>query len=563
MSSFTSINTNNDSQCYYFQQAFTTFEEKNTELENLPITDAKFGILNFTAVYCLPTKVEQEFVFVIDNSGSMDDLCSDKRSKMQHIIHTLKKMVIYFRENPDIKANITIFTFDDKFYKVVERVNIKEKIHEILDKINNIEPDGGTNIELALKKTSDYIYELRCLYPNNQINHIFMTDGDVTMGDNNPNNLLRFVDKSVYNIFVGFGINHDANLLNTISTGNKGSYYFVDEIEKAGLVYGEILHSLLYKMIYDVEIFITNGFIYNYISNLWTDRLYIGDITGETNKIYHIISNCPDDFRLLIQSKKNRTDNINVLSFSINKKDNDIETHFDKYIFRQRTLEILYEAKKYQQEQLEQYNYINHIDNFNSYDDYINKSKQNDEDLKNDYDNIEKNAACVKKKMITLLVEMKKYMQDNNMCGDGFITNLCSDIYISHKTFDTKFGNMFICARQTSQGTQRGYTVCKTPDLSYDNQSENIKNISLPKLFRYTNTCKYDDYEVNEDEQDSNNDNDTTLDFNYNFENAPYLTPTATQIMRSVSDNTYGVNQFDFYLSDDNDDSCSSLNFTP
>jgi hypothetical protein len=300
-------NNDNDSQCYYFKQAFTLFQEKNIELENLPIIDAKFGILNFTAVHCLPTNVEHDFVFVIDNSGSMTDLCSDKRTKMQHIIHTLKKMVIYFKENPDIKANITIFTFDDKFCKIVERTNIKEKIHEILDKIDNIEPDGGTNIELALKKTSDYIYDLRCLYPNNQINHIFMTDGEVTMGDNNPNNLLQLVDKSVYNIFVGFGINHDANLLNTISTGNKGAYYFVDEIEKAGLVYGEILHSLLYKMIYDVEICITNGFIYNYISNLWTDRLYIGDITGETNKIYHIISSCPDDFRVLIQCKKNRT----------------------------------------------------------------------------------------------------------------------------------------------------------------------------------------------------------------------------------------------------------------
>ena len=70
---FNPIHINNDSQFYYFKQAFTTFEEKNTKLENLPITDAKFGILNFTAVYCLPTQVEQDFVFVIDNSGSMTD----------------------------------------------------------------------------------------------------------------------------------------------------------------------------------------------------------------------------------------------------------------------------------------------------------------------------------------------------------------------------------------------------------------------------------------------------------------------------------------------------------
>ena len=323
-------------------------------------------------------------------------------------------------------------------------------------------------------------------------------------------------------------------------------------------------------MIYDVEICIINGFIYNYVSNLWTDRLYIGDITGETNKIYHILSNCPDDFRLLIQSKKNRTDNINILSFSINKKDNDIETDFDKYIFRQKTLELLYEAKKCQQEQEEYHNYINHIDyiinSFNMDDDFINdKSKQNakqsEEELKNKYDSIEKNTVYLKKKMISLLVEMKKYMQDNNMCGDGFITNLCSDIYVSHKTFGTKFGNMFICARQTSQGTQRGYTVCKTPDLSHDSHSGNTKIFSLapPKLSRHSNTCKYDDLlepsEVSDPYEVSEVENSDYNDYNdYNFESAPYLTPTATQIMRSVSDNTTNVTNFDFYLSDDDTD---------
>jgi hypothetical protein len=185
----------------------------------------------------------------------------------------------------------------------------------------------------------------------------------------------------------------------------------------------------------------------------------------------------------------------------------------------------------------------------------MDEPKQSEEDLKNKYDNIEKNSAYIKKKMVTLLVEMKKYMLDNNMCGDGFITNLCSDIHVSHKTFGTKFGNMFICARQTSQGTQRGYTVCKTPDLSYDSNSGNTRRFSRapPKLSRHSNTCKYNDllqpceeseaYEVSEIEDDF-----------YNFENAPYLTPTATQIMRSVSENTSDVSKFIFYLSDDDTD---------
>ena len=534
---FITIHNNNDLHSY-FKSAFITFEDKNIELENLPINNAKFGILNFNAVHCLPTSVEHEFIFVIDNSGSMTDLCSDKRSKMQHIIHTLKKMVLYFKENSDIKVNISIFTFDDHFYNVVDRTDItKEKLPAILNKIDNILPNGSTNIELALKKINKYISDLKYMFPTNQINHIFMTDGEITSGDSNHDNILQLVDNSIYNVFVGFGVNHDSNLLNLISCGNKSSYYFIDEIEKSGLVYGEILHSLLYKMIYDVEICITNGFIYNYISNLWTNILYIGDITGETNKNYHIISRCPNECNVLIQCKKNINDNINTLSFNITNNMNLIDfinfkpINFDNYVFRQKTLQMLYEAKKCQQDKIKYYKYINHIDyiidNFNTGDDFIN-SKQNQDD------NIEEKCICIKKKMLELLFEMKKYMIDNNMRGDSFITNLCNDLYISHKTFDTQFGAMFINARQTSQGTQRCYNVYKTPDLYDNNSYQNINRISPPKLFRHLDKI-----------------NNNNLD---NLESSPYLTPTATKIMYSFSENTSDEAQFNFYLSDDDDD---------
>jgi len=90
------------------------FKTRNINIEQIPvpIDDAKFGILNFTAVTSGETSDELEFLFLVDCSGSMSDACSDGRSKMQHIIYTLKNMIIFFHEHPNIKINITINAFD-------------------------------------------------------------------------------------------------------------------------------------------------------------------------------------------------------------------------------------------------------------------------------------------------------------------------------------------------------------------------------------------------------------------------------------------------------------------
>ena len=68
----------------------------NCDKINIPLSDAKFGILNVIGVTSAETDEELEFLFTVDCSGSMSDICSDNRSKMQHIIHTLKNMILYY-----------------------------------------------------------------------------------------------------------------------------------------------------------------------------------------------------------------------------------------------------------------------------------------------------------------------------------------------------------------------------------------------------------------------------------------------------------------------------------
>ena len=53
--------------------------------------------------------------------------------------------------------------------------------------------------------------------------------------------------KTITNAFVGFGIDHDTVLFNKLGNLTNSGYYFIDKLENAGLVYGEILHGVFYK----------------------------------------------------------------------------------------------------------------------------------------------------------------------------------------------------------------------------------------------------------------------------------------------------------------------------
>lgn len=488
----------------------------NTEHISTPIQDPKFGILNFKAVTCNETSSELDFLFVIDCSGSMSDMCSDHRSKMQHIIHTLKNMIIFFHEHPAIKVNITVNAFDTKIYKIVPRTNITtENLSEIIHEIEKIRPRGSTNIEFALAQSIQEINRLQTLFPSNIINHIFMTDGEATDGSKDIQVLKQLVEPNVTNAFIGFGIEHDSTLLNGICSLDKSAYYFIDKLESSGLVYGEILHGIIYKLLTDSEIIIENGVVYNFKTNTWDESLKIGDIISESNKTFNIASANPEECRVNI---KGNMDDLVVLFPSNLIESADLSSH----IYRQRTLQLLYEVndfnkRKREMDLLQSNKLFDLYDRFDNPNPFAEEKKQ------------------LKTKMTNLMKEIKKYMTDNNIEEDKLLKNLCDDIYICYRTFDTKYGSMFSNARQTSQGTQRQYTASHTIQVTeniYENR--NIRRLNrafggvpnIPVLQRQTNAVNYAF-----DDELPDLLNHTVSD----FADTPYLSPQATQVMREIS----------------------------
>ena len=540
MTEFIDTNTNtNNTMSTYFSKALTTFNEELSLPTNcVPFTDAKFGLLNLEALACGPSDITHELVLVVDNSGSMDDKCpgDNDKSKMDQAIHTLKNIVGFLEENPNIKAYVTIFKFDNTFNKVIERTNVTEDNYKSIEKkINKIRPNGGTYIEQALEETSKYISELKTLYPTHQISHIFMTDGEITFGEEKPDRLKNIVVKDIYNYFIGYGSQHDAKLLGVLSDFEKSSYHYIDALEKTGFVFGEILHSITHKVLYDCEIVVEHGVIYNYNTNLYTNKLYIGDIIGESNKVYHLFTDHPTTCYVHLKARtpaSTESLKIHVL------QENNNDLNFVNYAFRHRTLTLLGEVKQCQ-------------------DKYDNSSG-----FKYDLNYLNPEIIRMyKSKMQELFDEMRKYMEGVNDNKDKiFIKMLCDDIHISQKTFGTKYGNMCISSRQTSQGTQRIYTVNTTP-YDYDSDSDDdiqragggpcfnsdsdsgsdddIQRACARPRQRSAGPC-FNSYSNDDIQPASASSNLTIVPDEYEVSNdcmvdSPYLTQTAKTVMRSIS----------------------------
>ena len=518
-----------------------------------PIEGAHFGILNLTAISTSKTPLEQEVVFVIDQSGSMSDMCTDGRSKMQHIIHTLENMILYFHDNALTNINISVFSFDNEFRQIVERTKITlENLQEICSKIHTLRPLGGTNIEMALIKSGIKINEIMESYPSHVMNHIFMTDGEATEGTRDKNILKELVNTHIHNAFIGFGSHHDSNLLSCLASNKKSGYYFIDALEKAGLVYGEILHGILYKLLTNVEITMENGLVYDYKTNTWVTNLEVADIVGEANKIYHIITNVPDDCEAFIKG----THDGETFTLAMGKL-HEAEADYTKYRFRQRTLHFLFQANE-----LEKRKYANTHYPLTLLS--ILGAKFIDE---SEHINIKKDGQILKQKMYEFFEELKKYMEDNNLKDDKFLKNLCDDIYISYKTHGTKYSGMYTTARQTSQGTQRCYTVSQTPNElpNYDATDDTFPFISWNNNHVFSlrnnimpqppNLRRHGKRNITRMTSDQNILNEFADDDNIpilhhhvsDFDDTPYLTPTAARLMRDVS---YGPSHEEFLEGD-------------
>jgi len=407
-----------------------------------------FGILkiemNETPVIQNPIFLE----FSVDRSGSMDEVCKDNNTKMHHVKKTLVNIIEYIATLDNVNVYIQIDIFDDRVDTCIEYVKVdKNNYISLIDTINNIKSGGSTNIGAALENAKDVISQKITENPLIKPHHIFLTDGYTTTGISINSLLMDFICYDYANVMIGIGSDHNYKMLQDFASNQKSEYRFIDNGENSGLVYGEILQRILRPAIEDVELSIEDGEFYDWKTDTWVDTLKEDVIDSEATKIYHIRTKEPYYAEVEINGCVSGSNNIHgkqllssVEAIPDLEDYNTNETYYtdlSKYIYRQKTLELLSICKNY----------------------------------KNDRYTTE--ARTIIKLLSKFFKNMRKYMREHKLLNDSFMTMLCEDIIVAYKTLGSRDSQMFCGARQVSQGSQYAYTP------GYDNH-ENDNDDTMP-----------------------------------------------------------------------------------
>ena len=533
MSNFTSTLSLNKGSKSIISNEILEFHTPSLPVPLFSNPNEVFGTLAITIAKTMKTKKPLYIQCTVDVSDSMSEKGNNTYTRLDYVKRTLIKMFTFLVETVDTEVRVHIDTFSTNFTTVMQTVLLtKENLEDLSDKINEMKSNGLTNIELALNKSNAIMKSNLALHPASKSVHLFLTDGDVTAGASHTNTLLELVNPNFTNIFIGYGAQHNATLLSKCANKSQhNKYLFVDNFEQTGVVYGEIMHSLLYSSVENASVIGNQGtLMYNAIKNTWEQSLQIPALFSEKEHIYHIKSIDPDnatvtlhgiicnkiDDSVTVTGESEMLTLIQTLPHLINENNEILPVNLSKYVFRQKTMELLYSASHIQP-------YGHDIDN-----------------LKNE--------------MKSFFKEMKIYMTDNELCGDTFMKILCEDIYISYSTLGTREGYMLSESRNVSQHNQDMYrsgsasrrvmkrSVPPVKQQYIDDDDDDDDDDNNKCVFQRTCTVGPYDYEE-EYEDESTQKEDESIDpndiDNYHYEYISenvYSTPAMMQVVRAVSD---------------------------
>jgi hypothetical protein len=301
------------------------------------------------------------WVLSVDRSGSMNEACKDGRTKAEQIVHTLRNLFAYLRAPPPPGSAgshqpehvVFLHSFDDRIETPLVGADprqLSEKELEIA--LKGLAPRGMTDIAAALRRASTAVLT-PALEAGEHAVHILLTDGHVTIGECRQERLKAIVlgtapmpdgrQGGVRNAFLGYGSQHCAHLLQALASVEGGAYHFVDSLEHAGMVYGEIVHNALFEQGHDAKIEVEDGEVYDPKRGLWVNQLDMGVFVSEDQKSWLVRATGTSPRATIRYRRTGKAEAEEVVVAQPG------EAHASAFVYawaRQRCLEVMAEARR-------------------------------------------------------------------------------------------------------------------------------------------------------------------------------------------------------------------------
>lgn len=186
--------------------------------------------------------IETHTIILLDLSGSMND--GGKLFSVTRSLHFMLDLMM-----PTDRLSLVTFENDAKvrFSRLALTAENKEAVRITLGRLV---ANGGTNLSAGIVRSRECLFVPTDVGARMKQSILLLTDGHANVGIYDPPSVLRHVGALLADhpgltvSTIGYGTDHNADLLSQIATQGSGSYNVVSNIEDVATVFGDILGGI-------------------------------------------------------------------------------------------------------------------------------------------------------------------------------------------------------------------------------------------------------------------------------------------------------------------------------
>jgi len=267
-------------------------------------------------------------IILLDTSGSMND-----NRKLENVKRSLNFLLRFFQSTD----KLSLVTFNHTSTIVINnKIASAENLQIFEHTIERIVAEGGTNLSAGLLNVNQILQNSERTMKNGVI---LLTDGQVNEGITQPSELIRIIqtiktfDPNISINSIGYGEDHNYELLKNSAIEGNGSYNIVNNIEEVGTVFGDVLGGLISCVAQNISVTYPIGWnTLNQYKNTQIDLnnrvMNIGDIYAES-EIILLFENTSND-TVTIQGTS--TSDFRIIQNIVNWNFNQSSVSFEPYI---------------------------------------------------------------------------------------------------------------------------------------------------------------------------------------------------------------------------------------